>query len=115
MPLRHLCKQAGSAGPHNAIVSIAETPESFIKLGVLLTAKCRMIVKRNRYKRHTRSDHRSQDSPQRWQIIFGLSPKAFWTSLLFVVLSLRLLVIDLRLGNWFLDRECVRAKLCNCD
>jgi hypothetical protein len=47
LPLRHPGKQGGSAGPHNAIVFIAETPEGFGKLSVLLMAKCRMIVERH--------------------------------------------------------------------
>jgi hypothetical protein len=96
LPLRHPGKKGSSAGPHNAIVSIAQTPESFVKLSVLLMAKCRMIVERHSYNRHTRGDHRSQY----WEIIFNLSPKA--TSLLFVVLGLRLLVIDLLLGKLLL-------------
>ncbi len=96
LPLRHPGKKGSSAGPHNAIVSIAQTPESFVKLSVLLMAKCRMIVERHSYNRHTRGDHRSQY----WEIIFNLSPKA--TSLHFVVLGLRLLVIDLLLGKLLL-------------
>ena len=112
LPLRHPDEQGGNAGPHNAIVSIAETPESFIKLSVLLMAKCRMVVERHRCDCHTRGDRRSYDSRERREIIFSFSPKA--RSLPFVVLSLPLLVIGLRLSKFFLGWNCTRAESCDC-